>query len=155
TEGRTRIRAAVVVEAPEVRARRPGRGTSVGRPLEKLTLGAELATERDRRVDAFVHELTRRLPRLIHSRDAEGGVAPCMPEEQLQLRVPVDDTAAHDRTERQRALGEVSDRVIEVVPIDPRDDDGVAALVEEDDRAKLLGRLPERYELRLVEGTPV
>ena len=95
------------------------------------------------------------LPGVIHAADPVAGVAAAVAEHDLEIRALVHDAAVHQRGERHRAVHEVADAVGQVIALAARADQRLAALVEEDDRAHLLGGLPERPELRLVERPAV
>src|SRR4029077_8358619 len=95
------------------------------------------------------------LPSVIHPPDPEAGVAPAVAENDLQIWALVHDTARHQGRERDRAIDQVADGVGQVIALRPRAHQGLAALMEEDQRAQLLGRLPEGTELRLVERPAV
>src|SRR4029450_7172959 len=119
---------AVVVEAPQIGA---------GRLLD---VGARLGPD---------------LPAVIHPPDPEAGVAPAVAENDLQLRALAHDTARQHGCERDRAIDQVADGVGQVIALRPRAHQRLAALMEEHQRAELLGGLPERTELRLLERAAV
>src|SRR5262245_20623730 len=119
---------AVVVEASQIGARR------------LLELGARLGAD---------------LPAVIHPPDPEAGVAAAVAEDDLEIRALVHDAARHQGRERDRAIDQVADGVGQVIALRPRAHQGLAALMEEDQRAELLGRLPEGTELRLLERPAV
>src|SRR5262249_6683838 len=108
-EGRLCVHDAVVMKAPEVRARRRGR----------------------------VHTgFSPDLPAVVQAADPVAGVATAVAETDLEVRAVVHD-AAHDQGgERDRAVGQVADRVRQVIARRARADDGLAALVEEDEGAE-------------------
>src|SRR4030095_15139299 len=119
---------AVVIEAPQIGARR------------LLYVGARLRAD---------------LPAVIHSPDPEAGVAAAVAEDDLQIRALVHDAARHQGRERDRAIDQVADGIGQVIALRPRAHQGLAALMGEHQRAALLGRLPEWTELRLLERAAV
>ena len=95
------------------------------------------------------------LPAPVHAARAVAGIASAVGQADAQVGAGVHDAAHHQRGEGQRAVGQVPHRVGQVVALDAGVHDGVARLVKQDDRAQLLGGLPEGHELRLVQQLAV
>ncbi len=75
-----------------------------------------------------------------------------MGKERFQVRIAVDDPSEHQGGVDEGALGEIADRIGELVERGPVGHAGVAALMEEEDGPQLLGGPEEGQEIRLVVG---
>ena len=78
-----------------------------------------------------------------------------MAQQDLELRKAVDDPTADDRPEGESPLGQIADRIVQVIAVNAPGHHGVVRLVEEDDRVEPLRSIPERQEFWLVECPPV
>src|SRR3989442_14442571 len=95
------------------------------------------------------------MPTVVNAAYPIAGVASSVDEDDLEVGALVHDAAGHERREGHRAIDQIAHGVRQVIALGPRAHQRFAALMEEDQRAELIGRLPERTELRLVEGPAV
>ena len=108
-----------------------------------------------RRLRDVLARLRAHLPAMVHPSDAVARIAAAVAEDELEIGMRVDHTAVDERGERHRAVDQIADRVGQVIAIRPRRHQRLAALVEEDHGAELLGGPPEHPELRRLQRPAV
>src|SRR5713101_2557724 len=92
------------------------------------------------------------LPAPVHAADAEAGIATAMGQADLQVGAPIHHPAEDQGGESDSPVHQIANGIGQMITVSAVADQRRAALVDKDQGAQLLRRLPEGEELWRVEG---